>query len=231
MKIISKLFRRYDPIVNLEYQQRNSTIGVIDPLSRTLNGICVYLFIFIAAQLIVNQNYIPLGILILSRIPIFGLKHPVDKYFTFGLVIYFIIIGYWLGAIVLFIFELLLVIAFLLEMENVKRNMFASPNSYIPMNIMMGNSFSVLLTKTITIIGAICFSTAYFTTGLLSTICWVLFGLIVLKNGISNIINIYYEYRTVLLQMMFNVHTKMEGPEKTIELIKKINEEENKSKF
>lgn len=229
--ILSKLFRRYDPIVNQMYQERNSTIGVIDPLSRSLNGICVYLFILLGAHLLVDSNYLPLAALILSRIPVLGLKRPVDKYFTFGLIIYFVIIGYWFGAIILFIFELLLAMAFFLEMENVKRNMFESPHSYIPMNIMAGDSFSVLLTKTMTILGAVCFSTAFFTSGIFSIICWILFGVIALKNGITNVITIYYEYRKInWLQILVNVHTKVAGEKETIELFNKINEEIEKDK-
>jgi len=143
------------------------------PISRILSGISLFILVYFLIHLLKNQQYLPFGILlilsILSFTP-FGNLFPIG---VIGLFIYFLIINYWVGAILILLCGAITWTSVWFGARNIKRNLYGGRAEVDPFEGM----FDLLF---IFILQLIFFGLALLTSSILSIIFWVLLGIITL---------------------------------------------------
>ena len=149
--------------------------GTEDPLTRVFNGICIYIFVFMSVFFIVEKEWIALSILLISRIMLF-IKLP-NFYLPILIVlaIYISLISNWYALFLLIGFIISSSSSMYFSMKAFKKY---SNNNFLNYSKILNNPGRKVLITFRAFIGAICLSIAYFSTGFISNICWILFLII-----------------------------------------------------
>lgn len=141
------------------------------PISRILSGIAILILVYLLVHLFKDQQYIPLGILLIFCFTRFS------QLVSIGLLVYFLVVGYWLGATLLLLYVAIGRASVWFGVRNIKRNLCTNRAKVSPFE----GLFSLLLCAFI--FQLVLFILALVTTGIISLILWVLFGLIILWEG------------------------------------------------
>jgi len=140
-------------------------------ISRILSGIALLLLVCLSVHLFKDRQYVPLGILLISCFNRFNVLVSI------GLLVYFLIVEYWLGATLLLLYVVMGWASAWFGARNIKRNLYTGRAEVSPFE----GLFSLLLCGFI--FQLVLFILTSVTTGIVLLILWVLFGLIVLWEG------------------------------------------------
>jgi len=140
-------------------------------ISRILSGITILILVYLSVHLFKDQQYIPLGILLISCFNRFNMLVSI------GLLVYFFIAEYWSGATLLLLYVVIGWASAWFGARNIKRNLYTNRAKVSPFE----GLFPILLCAFI--FQVILFILASVATGIVSLILWAIFGLIVLWAG------------------------------------------------
>ncbi len=137
------------------------------PISRILSNVNILIIVFLLATLVKDELYIPALILVLLGFTRFG------HFVIIGLGIYFLIIGYWAGVIILLLAGLVGYSSVYFGTRNIKKNLYSAKARIDPFEG-MADLLPLLIVQ------SAFFFIALITSGVTSIIFWVLFGLVTL---------------------------------------------------
>lgn len=137
------------------------------PISRILSNVNLLVLVFLLVTLFKAQLYWPALLILVLGFTRFG------HWVSIGLLVYFAIIQYWPGVIILLIFGAIGWVSVWYGMRNVKKNLFSERAQVEPFEGMPDLLF-------LQIFQMVFFALALLTSGILSLVFWILFGLVTL---------------------------------------------------
>ncbi|MBN8571318.1 MAG: hypothetical protein J0M18_16980 [Ignavibacteria bacterium] len=171
------------------FNYRTNTYGTLDPLAKALNGIGVYVFIFVVVELFLNNFYIIPIFILLSRLT-FLIKIPwVDNIMLVISIVYLLILEKNIEAVGIIVFIILTIVSFLIERENIKRT-FNIPPEFLQDKEQISPKYII-----VTFLNVLFFILALSLSEAPSLVFGILFGMISIYRIFTNIAKIYFEYK------------------------------------
>jgi hypothetical protein len=161
---MSNFWERFEN--ELAYQKMSKGEGT-GPISRILSNVSILVLVFLLVTLFKAQFYWPALLLLVIGFTRFG------HWVSIGLLIYFVIIQYWIGVILMGIYGAVGWISVWYGMRNIKKNLYSGKVKVDPFEGMGDLLFYIIFQ-------VVFFALALFTSGILSVVFWVLFGLVTL---------------------------------------------------
>ncbi|MBI5734183.1 MAG: hypothetical protein HY973_04570 [Candidatus Kerfeldbacteria bacterium] len=152
----------------IAYQKVSKGEGT-GPISRILSNVNILVLVFLLVTLFKAQFYWPVLLLLVVGFTRFG------HWVSIGLLIYFVISQYWTGVFIMAIYGAIGWISVWYGMKNIKKNLYSGKVKVDPFEGM----WSLLL---LLIFQVAFFALALFTSGILSFVFWILFGLVTLSE-------------------------------------------------
>jgi len=137
------------------------------PISRILSNVSILVLVFLLVTLFRAQFYWPALLLLILGFTRFG------HWVSIGLLVYFAIIQYWTGVIIMTVYGAVGWLSAWYGMRNIKKNLYSGKVNVDPFEGMVDLLFLLIFQ-------VVFFAAALFTSGILSIIFWVLFGLVTL---------------------------------------------------
>jgi hypothetical protein len=137
------------------------------PISRIFSGVNLLILVYLLVYLLKDHKYIPLGILLILGFTRFGI------WISIGLLVYFLLTRYWTGSALVFGYLLVGWLAVWLGGKNIRKTLHSGRADVDPFEGMGDMTFIVIF-----LLAFLGF--ALLTSGTLSTIFWILFGLAIL---------------------------------------------------
>jgi len=148
------------------YQKMSKGEGT-GPISRILSNVSILVLVFLLVTLFKAQFYWPALLLLVLGFTRFG------HWVSIGVLVYFAIIQYWTGVIIMVVYGAVGWISVWYGMRNIKKNLYSGKAEVDPFEGMVDLLFLLIFQ-------VVFFAVALFTSGILSIIFWVLFGLVTL---------------------------------------------------
>jgi hypothetical protein len=148
------------------YQEMSKGEGT-GPISRILSNVSILASVFLLVTLFKAQFYWPAFLLLVLGFTRFG------RWVSIGLLVYFVIIQYWIGVIIMAIIGAFGWISVWYGIKNIKKNLYSGKVNIDPFEGMVDLLFLLIFQ-------VVFFALALFTSGVLSIVFWVLFGLVTL---------------------------------------------------
>lgn len=161
---MSEFFKRMENEIALEKMGRGEGTG---PISRILSGVNLLTLVYLMVYLFKDQQYVPLGILLILGFTRFG------HWVSIGFLVYFIITKYWIGTALVLLYGGIGWLSVWFGVRNIKRNLYSGRSTVDPFE-----GSPILLP--VFIFQLIFFALALLTSNILSAIFWALFGLVIL---------------------------------------------------
>jgi|SRR3989344_2222347 len=150
----------------LAYQKMSKGEGT-GPISRILSNVSILALVFLLVTLFKAHFYWPALLLLALGFTRFG------HWVSIGLLVYFVVIQYWAGVVIMAIYGAIGWISVWYGMKNVKKNLYSGKAKVDPFEG-MGDLLFLLIFQ------VAFFALALFTSGILAVVFWVLFGLVTL---------------------------------------------------
>jgi len=151
---------------NLAYKQTKQGKGT-GLTSKMLSGVNIFLWVYLVIVLFKDQFYIPALFFLALAFTRFS------HWASIGLAVYFGLIGYWKGFVLLLVVGLIGWGSVWFGMKNVKKNLFSDKAEISPFEGMQDLVLYFIIQVVLLILALV-------TSGILSLILWLLFGLITL---------------------------------------------------
>lgn len=161
---MSVLFKRIENEIAYKKVGQGEGTG---PISRILSGVNLIALVYLLVFLFKDQQYVPLIILVVLGFTRFG------HWVSIGLFIYFIATKYWGGTALVLLYGGIGWLSVWFGVRNIKRNLYRGRANIDPFEGMADLLFILIFQLAF-------FSLALLTSGILSIIFWVLFGLVTL---------------------------------------------------
>jgi len=161
---MSNFFEKFEN--ELAYQKMSKGEGT-GPISRILSNVSILVLVFLLVTLFKAQFYWPALLLLVIGFTRFG------HWVSIGLLIYFVIIQYWTGVFIMAVYGAIGWISVWYGMRNIKKNLYSGKVKVDPFEGMVDLLFLLIFQ-------VVFFAVALFTSGILSAVFWVLFGLVTL---------------------------------------------------
>jgi len=161
---MSNFFEKFEN--ELAYQKMSKGEGN-GPISRILSNVSILVLVFLLVTLFKAQFYWPALLLLVIGFTRFG------YWVSIGLLVYFAIIQYWTGVFIMAVYGAIGWISVWYGMKNIKKNLYSGKVKVDPFEG-MGDLLFLLIFQ------VAFFALALFTSGILSFVFWVLFGLVTL---------------------------------------------------
>jgi len=137
------------------------------PISKLLSVAGLLVLVYLMVHLLKDQQFIPLGILLILGFTRFG------HWILLGLLVYFLFSKYWTGVALLILNYVIAWTSGWFGSKNIRKNLYSARASVDPFEG-MGDLFFILILQLVV------FGMALLTSGILSIIFWLLFGLVTL---------------------------------------------------
>jgi len=159
---MSDFFKRMENEIAYEKVGRGEGIG---PISRILSGVNLLVLVYLLVYLFKDQQYLPLIILLALGFTRFG------HWVSIGILIYFIVTKYWVGTALVLLYGGIGWLSVWFGVRNIKRNLYSGRANIDPFEGMADLLFILIFQLAF-------FGLALLTSGIISIVFWVLFGLI-----------------------------------------------------
>jgi hypothetical protein len=158
------------------------------PISKLISIISLHSLVLIIAVLFNEKQFIPLGIFLVLSFT------PVGIWVSLALVIYFIIIKFWIGVVLIVLYAFFVWFSSWLGMRNIKKNLLSNKSTINPFE-------GIFELKVLTIAILTLFGLALITNGTLSVILWILYLIITFFL----LIRLYTRIRTKWSQIHYSL--------------------------
>lgn len=137
------------------------------PVSKILSVAGLLVLVYLLVQLLKDQQYVPLGILLIFGFTRFG------HWILLGLLVYFLFSKYWIGVVLLFLNYIIAWTSGWFGRRNITKNLYSARANVDPFEGMHDMLYVLIFQLAF-------FGLALLTSGILSIIFWLLFGLVTL---------------------------------------------------
>lgn len=161
---MSNVIKKFESRLALDKASRGEDTG---PVSRILSGVNILILVYLLVSLFKDEKYISAVVLLTLGFTRFG------SWVSIGLAIYFVVVGYWTGVILMLLFGCVGWFSIWFGTRNIKRNLYSGRAKVDPFEGMF-ERFYILVFQ------VVFFVVALLVPGMVGIIFWVLFGIVTL---------------------------------------------------